>query len=94
VGGVATAIVQGYPRRRLGRLEAAARGFEPARPALTRSPKIDLRALLACFTVTPAMISMATITSTLFHGGTPAERVKCWPQAELAQRTSDAASGV
>ncbi|HVF79501.1 MAG TPA: hypothetical protein VNA28_14490 [Solirubrobacteraceae bacterium] len=37
------------------------------------------------------MISMASITSTLFHGGTPAERVKCWPQPELAQRANDAA---
>ncbi len=40
------------------------------------------------------MISMAYITSTLFHGGMPVERVKCWPRPELAQRTIDAASGV
>jgi len=57
-----------------------------------RSSKIGLRAAAACFTVTPAMISMASITSTLFHGGISAERVMCWPQSELTQRTDDAAT--
>lgn len=37
------------------------------------------------------MISMASITSTLIHGGMPAERVMCRPQSVLAQRTDDAA---
>jgi hypothetical protein len=41
------------------------------------------------------MISMAPTTYTLMHGGAiAAELVACWPQAELAQRTNDAASGV
>lgn len=37
------------------------------------------------------MISKASITSTPIHGGMPAERVMCWPQSELTQRTNDAA---
>jgi hypothetical protein len=37
------------------------------------------------------MISIDRITSTLFHGGTSAGRVKCWLQPELALRTDDAA---
>ena len=40
------------------------------------------------------MISMANITYTLFGGTSAAKRVSCWPQAELAQRSHDASSGV
>jgi hypothetical protein len=54
-----------------------------------------LRAAPACFTVTPAMISMARTTYTLMHvgGAFAAKRVWCRPQPELAQRTNDAADG-
>ena len=49
----------------------------------------------AWFTVIPAMLSMANTTHTLFHGGTIAVPcVSVWPPAMLAQRTSDATSGV
>jgi hypothetical protein len=41
------------------------------------------------------MISMANTTHTLMHGATSAAaRVRVWPPAELAQLTTDAASGV
>ena len=40
------------------------------------------------------MTSMAKNTYTLIDGIFAAERVSSWPQPELAQRTSDAASGV
>jgi hypothetical protein len=40
------------------------------------------------------MISMANTTYTLLHGTFAAGRVMCRPQPELAQRATDAASGV
>jgi hypothetical protein len=41
------------------------------------------------------MLLMANTTHTLIHGGTfAAPCVSVWPPAKLAQRTSDAASGV
>jgi hypothetical protein len=41
------------------------------------------------------MLSMANTTHTLIHDGMfAAPCVRVWPQAKLAQRTSDAASGV
>ncbi|MDP8968452.1 MAG: hypothetical protein M3N04_07625 [Actinomycetota bacterium] len=52
-----------------------------------------LRAAPACFTVTPAMTSMANTSYTLIGATFAAERVSCRPQPELAQRTDDAASG-
>jgi len=56
---------------------------------------IGLRFHAPSITVSPAMLFSAIIMYTLKHGATHGARsVTLWPQAELAQRTTDAVSGV
>ncbi len=74
-----------------GDRDLADRPLVGSNPRALRASKIGLRTSSACFTVTLAMISMASITSTLYHGAMPAGRVTCGQPGELATRTGDAA---
>jgi hypothetical protein len=69
-------------------------GFEPTTPPRA-AVTIGLRLRAASITVIPAMLFPADIMYTLNHGATHGARsVTLWPQAELAQRTTDAVTGV
>ncbi len=65
------------------------------RPPVRTTGAIGLRFLAPSITVSPAMLFSADIMYTLNHGATHGARsVTHWPQPELAQRITDAVTGV